>query len=133
MILIDANIIIRFLTKDHKHKAEKCRKLFEYAVKGKVDLFISDLTIAEVVWVLEKAYKCSKADIREKVEAILNTPKLIFQNKDIVAESIILYDIHNIDFIDTYHAVLMSKRNIKEIYSYDTDFDIFEGIIRKEP
>ena len=133
MKLVDANIIIRFLTKDQKHKAERCKRLFEDAVKGKIKLYISDLTVAEVVWVLEKVYKCSRTDIREKVEAILNTPNLIFQNKEIIAECTILYDIHNIDFIDAYHAVLMSKRDIEEIYSYDTDFDILERIIRKEP
>ncbi|MGB9612629.1 MAG: PIN domain-containing protein [Candidatus Margulisiibacteriota bacterium] len=133
MKLVDANIIIRFLTKDQKHKAERCKRLFEDAVKGKIKLYISDLTVAEVVWVLEKVYKCSRTDIREKVEAILNTPNLIFQNKEIIAECTILYDIHNIDFIDAYHAVLMSKRDIEEIYSYNTDFDILERIIRKEP
>lgn len=133
MKLLDTNILIRFLTRDHKIKAERCKKLLENAVSGKIQLFVSDLTLAEVVWVLEKFYKCGKPDIRLKIEAILNTSNLIFQNKDLISESIILYDMHNIDFIDAYHLVLMRLKGLKEIYSYDTDFDIFEEIERKEP
>lgn len=133
MNLVDANIIIRFLTRDHKTKAEKCKMLFEDAVKGRVKLYITDLTIAEVVWVLEKSYRCGKPEVRVKIEAILSTPNLIFQNKEIISECVVLYELYNIDFIDTYQAVLMSKENIKVIYSYDSDFDVFAGITRKEP
>jgi len=133
MKLVDANIIIRFLTNDHKRKATSCRKLFESVVKGKVALFITDMTIAEVVWVLEKVYKCHRQEIRLKIEAICNTPNLHFQNKELILESIILYDLRNIDFIDAYHAAFMNKEGIKEIYSYDTHFNRLTELVRLEP
>jgi predicted nucleic-acid-binding protein len=133
MKLLDTNVIIRFLTRDDKKKAEKCRELFEAAVKGKIKLFITDLTIAEVVWVLEKIYKLTKREIRLNIETILNTLNLTFQNKNIILESIVLYDIYDIDFIDVYHKIYMQKADIKSIYSYDKDFDMFEDIQRLEP
>ena len=117
MKLLDANVIIRFLTRDHKQKAEKCRQLLAEAVSGKIQLFITDLTVAEIVWVLEKVYKRNRTDIRLKIEAILNTPHLIFQNREVVSESIVLYDIYNIDFIDAFQKVFSQKMGIKEIYS----------------
>ncbi|MBI5399530.1 type II toxin-antitoxin system VapC family toxin [Candidatus Saganbacteria bacterium] len=133
MELIDANILIRFLVCDHKQKAEKCRQLLTSAVESRQRLYVSDLTLAEVVWVLEKVYKCRRPDIHLKIEAILNTPNLVFQNKELMAEAAILYDAHNVDFIDAYHAALLTKLGIKEIYSYDKDFDRLAGVIRKEP
>lgn len=133
MKLLDSNIIIRFLTRDHKEKAEKCKKLLEKAIAGKVKLLVTDLAIAEIIWVLEKYYKCANANIRSKIEAILNTPNLMFQNKEVISESIVLYDMLHIDYIDVYHAVLMRKSKINEIYSYDKHFDLFEDIKRVEP
>lgn len=133
MKLVDTNIILRFLTRDDRKKAEKCYRLFQRAVKGEEELFISDLAIAETIWVLEKAYKLSKSDIRQKIEAILNTQNLIFQNLEILEEAIVLYDAYDIDFIDTYHVILAGKLEMKTIFSYDRDFDKFEEVNRKEP
>jgi predicted nucleic acid-binding protein len=133
MKLLDANIIIRFLTLDDKQKAQKCRKLFETAIAGKIKLFITDLTVAEVVWVLEKVYKLDKTNIRQKIEMVLNTANLIFQNREIILEAILHYDLYNIDFIDSYHRAFMRPLEIKEIFSYDKDFDVFEDLERIEP
>ncbi|MDI6731090.1 MAG: PIN domain-containing protein [Candidatus Margulisbacteria bacterium] len=133
MKLLDTNVIIRFLTRDDKRKAKKCRILFEKVLTGELKLFITNLAVAEVVWVLEKVYKLSKRAIRLNIEAILNTPNLVFQNRGIISESIILYDIHGIDFINVYHKIYMLKSGIKEIYSYDKDFDMFADIVRIEP
>lgn len=36
-------------------------------------------------------------------------------------------------FVDAYNIAFMEDREIKEIYSYDTDFDKVEGIKRLEP
>lgn len=133
MNLLDTNIIIRFLTRDDKKKADKCKKLFQEVIAGRTQLFVSDLTIAEIIWVLEKNYKSDRSDIRVKVEAILNTPNLLFQNKAVLSEGIILYEVYNIDYIDAYHAALMRQFGIKTVYSYDRDFDGFDDVRRKEP
>ncbi|OIN96232.1 hypothetical protein AUJ66_06935 [Candidatus Desantisbacteria bacterium CG1_02_38_46] len=133
MYLVDANVILRYLTEDDKKKADACEKLLERAVDGKEKLFISDMVIAEIIWVLEKIYKYEKDAIRFRIEKILNTPNLIFQNKNLLEESISLYEEANIDFIDAYHIILMRENNIEEIYSYDTDFDRVPQIKRKEP
>ena len=91
------------------------------------------MVIAEIIWVLEKIYKYEKDAIRFRIEKILNTPNLIFQNKNLLEESISLYEEANIDFIDAYNIILMRENNIEEIYSYDTDFDRVPQIKRKEP
>lgn len=133
MNLVDANVILRFLTKDDLQKAERARILFELVEKGEIELLISDLVVAEVVWVLEKAYGCSRRDIKLKIEGILNTPNLQFQNRKILSECIAIYSDKNISFIDAYHVVLVRHSDIKTIFSYDTDFDKFSNIERKEP
>jgi len=38
----------------------------------------------------------------------------------------------NISFIDAYLVVLMAKKKIKKIYSFDKDFDKIPGILRLE-
>jgi predicted nucleic acid-binding protein len=39
----------------------------------------------------------------------------------------------NIDFMDAYNAVFMKYQGLREIYSYDEDFEMIEDIEGKEP
>ena len=66
--------------------------------------------------------------------SILATPGLEIINGDIVSGALVLYEQKNIDFVDAYIAVLMEKRGIKEIYSYDRKhLSKVKTILRKEP
>ena len=62
---IDANVILRYLTKDPPEMAEAALKTFTNAENGKVFLLVTNLTVAEVVWVLESFYRYSKNQIAE--------------------------------------------------------------------
>lgn len=133
MRFLDTNIILRYLTLDNPSKAQKCETLFQRAASGKEVLFTSTLVIAEVVWVLEKAYKLSKTEISGLIQKILNTPHIECDEKDILMAAAGLYQLKNIDFIDAYNAVLMRAQKIEAIYSYDTDFDKIPPLRRIEP
>ena len=108
-------------------------ELFKKIIKDEEQLFTSELVIAEIIWVLESYYGLSKEDVKEKIEKILNTKNLFCPNKDILYESLALYLLKNIDFIDAYNSLIMKQNNISEIYSYDLDFDRLDGVRRIEP
>lgn len=134
MRFVDTNVVLRYLTRDDKVKAERCKKLLQDAVSGKSpSLFISDMAVAEIVWVLESVYKLSSSEVNEKLEVILAAPNLEFQNKAIVSQCLVIYATYNVDFIDAYQAVLAQHLGISRIYSYDTDFNKLAGVERVEP
>lgn len=130
---IDTNIFLRYLTGDDPVKYEKCREIFKRALEGKADLATSGIVIAELVWTLLSYYKVPKADVIEKVSIIVSTENLHIPDKDIIADALVLYSRKNIDYINAYNAVFMRYHGFKEIYSYDEDFDLIEGIKREEP
>ncbi|MBM2834122.1 MAG: hypothetical protein HW406_1283 [Candidatus Brocadiaceae bacterium] len=130
---IDTNIFLRFLTKDDPSKYDKCKELFKRAMEGKINLATSSLVIAELIWTLLSYYKVSKADVIEKVSIIVGTETIHIPEKDIIADALILYSRENIDYIDSYNAVFMKQNGLNEILSYDSDFDVIDGIKREEP
>jgi len=133
MRFIDTNIFIRFLTDDVPEKADACEEIFKQAVEKKETLFTTDLVIAEIVWVLESFYDLSKEDVQDKVEKILNTPNLICPNKDLVLSALNLSSEKNIDYADAYNALILKEKGIKELYSYDKDYDRIDRLDRLEP
>jgi predicted nucleic acid-binding protein len=130
---VDTNIFLRYLTKDDASKFEKCKEIFKKAMKGEIAITTSGMVIAELVWTLLSYYKVPKAEVVEKVTVIVGTKNLSIPDKHIVADALVLYARKNIDFIDAYNAMFMRYHGLREIYSYDEDFELMEDIQRREP
>jgi predicted nucleic acid-binding protein len=60
---LDANVILRFVTKDPPALAARAARLMAKAEQGEVSLYLSTLVLAEVVWVLQSFYQYSIAEI----------------------------------------------------------------------
>jgi predicted nucleic acid-binding protein len=67
------------------------------------------------------------------VELILKTSNIKFRERSIIIEAINFYRDKNINFIDAYNVSYMRAYGIKEVYSFDKDFDKLEDIKRIEP
>jgi len=130
---VDTNVFLRYLTKDDLSKYERCRQMFKRALDGEITISTSGMVIAELIWTLLSYYKVPKAEVIEKVSVILGTENLFVPDKDVLADAIVLYARKNIDFIDAYNAVFMKYHGLREIYSYDGDFETIEDIESKEP
>jgi predicted nucleic acid-binding protein len=130
---VDTNIFLRYLTKDDPSKYEKCKVMFKKAMKGEIAITTSGMVIAELVWTLLSYYKVPKAEVVEKVTVIVGTKNLSIPDKHIVADALVLYARKNIDFIDAYNSIFMRYHGLREIYSYDEDFELMEDIQRREP
>jgi predicted nucleic acid-binding protein len=107
--------------------------MFKRTVKGEITLSTSGVVIAELIWTLLSYYKVPKADIVEKISVIVGTENLFIPDKDVLADALVLYARKNIDFIDAYNAVFMRHHGLRDIYSYDEDFELIEDIHRREP
>ena len=107
--------------------------MFKRAMKGDITITTSGMVIAELVWTLLSYYKVPKAEVVEKVSVIVGTQYLTIPDKQVIADALVLYARKNIDFIDGYNAVFMRYRGIRDIYSYDEDFELVEEIQRREP
>jgi len=89
---VDTSAILRFLVKDDPAKAGAVEKLLRES-KGKgTTLYVSPVTILEIVWVTEKVYRLGRTTIRELVEAILNTPNLKCPQEHVFRQALITYD-----------------------------------------
>jgi predicted nucleic acid-binding protein len=130
---VDTNVFLRYLTQDDLSKYERCREMFRRSIEGEIAISTSGMVIAELIWTLLSYYKVPKAEVIEKVSVILGTESLFIPDKDVLADALVLYARKNIDFIDAYNAVFMKYQGLREIYSYDEDFETIEDIERKEP
>ncbi len=129
MQFVDANIFIRYLTRDDPEKAAACRRLFEQAKLGQVRLTTSEAVIAEVVFVLssKRLYNLSRQEIRARLYPLVSLSGLKMVSSRSCLRALDLYGSNNIDFEDALTIAEMERRKIAELYSYDRDFDQVPG------
>lgn len=117
--IVDANIIIRFLTNDDDKQSLIAFRLFEKAVNSEIELVIQPITIAECIWVLEsKRYGYSSEEIANHISKLLTAPNIKTIEEATVLKSLHQYCIQNVDFIDVFLAEI-SKVQRKPILTWN--------------
>jgi len=119
IVVIDTNLLVRYLTDDDPQKAKAVDTLLNRANKGELKILIPSVVVAELVWVLESFYKLAAAEITELVEAILNTPGVDIQDKSIIKAALKIYRSKEIDLIDAWIIEFAKARGAKRIYTFD--------------
>jgi predicted nucleic acid-binding protein len=135
MQFIDANIFLRFLTRDDPTKAERVKALLERAQRGEVSLLTSESVIAELVFVLAspRLYNLSREEVRTLLSPIVGLKGLKLPRRKALLRALDLFAAASMDFVDALAVAQMEASRISEIYSYDGHFDSVEGITRLEP
>ena len=118
-VVIDTNLLVRYLINDDQKKADAVDNLLDKAIKGEIRIVVPSVVIAELVWVLESFYQLKADVILELVEAIVNTSGLDVTDKSMVISALRLYKNRNIDFIDAWIIEFAKERGIKTIYTFD--------------
>lgn len=131
--VLDANILLRFLTNDVPEQAARCTELLVRVETGTEKVLLPDIVLADVIWTLEKFYKQPKARIREIMAPILSLRNLRFSSKEAALNALSLYVEKNVDWTDAFVAAQMIARGQRHIYSYDRDFDEIPQVVRIEP
>ena len=119
-VLLDTNIVIRFLIKDGgKHYIES-KRIFRDIKEKKFKAELLDVVVAEIVYVLHSFYKHTKEDIANKLKDLFSQDNIYIENKLIVFMALDIFAKRNIDFAD---AILCAKKNLEgyEVLSFDKD------------
>ncbi|HHX60521.1 MAG TPA: type II toxin-antitoxin system VapC family toxin [Epulopiscium sp.] len=96
MIIVDANVILRYLLQDIEELFGKAVKVIEDE-----DIYIPNEVMAEVVYVLEKVYKVDREDIEKTLMSLISYTNIKVDNKDLIKTALQLFSVRRLDFVDT--------------------------------
>lgn len=133
LAFVDANVVLRFLTGDPPEMANQARLLFEEVDRGERVVFLEEIVVAEIIWVLASYYRFPRDAISEVLHNLISHSGIELENKPGIWIALDIYRNKNIDFIDALVSVRMAQHGVKEIFSFDQDFDKLPGIIRLAP
>ena len=127
-MIVDTDIIIRFLTGDDATKAGRFNKLLDQ----EESLTLTDVTFAETYWTLHKFYKFSDPQIIEGLESLLSY-ECLSANKLVLRKTLEILAKYRVSFIDAYTSSYALLEDTGEVLSYDKGYDKVAGVKRLEP
>ncbi len=130
---LDTNVLLRYLTRDDEAKGKEALALLLRVERGEEKVITSSLVVFETIFTLQRYYKVSRESIREMLAPIISLRGLILSDKQIIRKALELFTSSNVSFADSYNVVFMETKKVREIYSWDYDFDKIDGVIRLEP
>jgi predicted nucleic acid-binding protein len=127
--IVDANILLRYLTNEPREQAERAAVLLESAQALGVTLVVAPLTLADVVCVLESAYQWDRRTLVNGLLQFMTASALQFLEADVVDWALCWYrDLPGLDFADAYVAALAAYRGHGNVMSFDRDLYRVPGI-----
>ena len=133
MRFLDTNILLRYFTKDDEKKARDVLRLLKKVERAEEKVLTSPLVIFETIFTLETYYKVKRKEIKNLLSPILNLRGLKLDFKDVFESALKLYSEKRISFADAFNFCFMQKNGVKEIYSFDKEFNKLKEIRRVTP
>ena len=112
-IIVDANIIIRFLLNDHPKLSQLATSLFSKAQKKLIKIYLDEVILAEVIWTLSSFYKIKKADLIDNIEKLLSQDWIVNTKKKSMLKALYLYKSSNLDYIDCWIFIVSQTLKFK--------------------
>ena len=100
MIAVDTNVLVRFLVEDDEAQTRAASSLISRAGRTGEPLYVSDVVLCEVVWVLSASYRFTNAEIIATLRKLLHARQLTFRSSDILVRAVEAYAGGKGDFAD---------------------------------
>ncbi len=130
--LLDTNVLLRHLTQDSPEHSARADALVRRIEEGSLEVQITDVVIFEAVFTLQRYYRAARPLIVAGLLPIIELPGVELAGKHVYRRAFALYTSTGVGFADCYHAALMERYGVTEVYSFDRDFDRLPGIQRRE-
>lgn len=119
MKALDTNVLVRFLVQDDQKQASIANQLLIDAEATKQPLFVSQLVVLELLWVLKSVYEVSRSDILIALNELLSMSALEFQDQRVVRDFIIDAQHNSYDLPDALIAQVAYGRGCDTTLTFD--------------
>lgn len=123
MISVDTNVLLRFLFKPiDKNNPQWQVQRAEEVINNADKVFISAIVIAEVEWVLDSVFRCSRSEIYTVIHELANNTMFCFDDWLALNNALLDYAEHNqIEFSDCLIARQAKNAKASTLYTFESE------------
>lgn len=126
---VDTNILVRHLTGDPPDMAARATAF----LAAQPELYLTDLIVAETVYVLESFYKAPREQVAAAMRSLIAMRSMITVDPAVLLRAIEVYDIDRLDFAEAYLVACAESAGVGAVASFDRSIDRVSTVTRMEP
>ena len=111
MIGADTNVLVRLIINDLPDQAQKVNRL----LNDGLDLYVNEVVVSELYWVLTSIYKFNKNEFIEAVDDLIETQGIIFSNVEMITQALTFFVNSSADFTDCLINAINQAQQIKTL------------------
>jgi len=119
MIAVDTNVLVRYITNDDKDQSILATRLLDSYIGKEKSIFINNIVLCELVWVLVRGYKYQKEQIIKTLKLLLSAIEFEFEHHELAFLAVIEYEKAEADFSYILIGLINHYRNCSTTYSFD--------------
>lgn len=126
---VDTNVLIRHLTGDPTDMARRASRFLAVTEP----LFLTDLIVAEVVYVLESVYAVARDEVGQLMRDIVTSDRIRLADLPMLLRAIEIYQFDRLSFADAYLVACAERSGDGKVVSFDKDISRVGTVERIEP
>jgi predicted nucleic-acid-binding protein len=126
---LDTNVLIRHLTGDPPEMAARATA----ALAEEQQLLLTDLVLAECVYLLESFYEVERQRVAELMRSAIAFPSIETVDTPALLRALEIYELDRLDFAEAYLVAQAEATGVREVLSFDRSIDRIKMIVRREP
>jgi len=116
---LDTNVLVRFLVNDDPAQHQRAVAAIEKARTLREPLYVGDVVLAEVVWVLQRRYRVAKPAVIEALRGLVASRELTFSSRERVADAVGRFTAGSADFADYLIAAEAREAGHDVVLTFD--------------
>ncbi|MBI2776626.1 MAG: PIN domain-containing protein [Chloroflexi bacterium] len=128
-VFVDTNVLVRHLTGQPEDQAARATRFLAESRQ----LLLTDLIVAELVYVLGSVYEAPRPDIARALRAILGFGAIRVIDAELLHRAVEVYEYDRLDFPEAYLVACAERAGIGTIASFDRSIDRVTTVRRIEP
>lgn len=96
-------------------------------------MLLTDLVLAECVYVLESFYEVERPRLAELMRAAISLPSIVTVDPATLLRALEVYEVEHLDFAEAYLVAQAEATGVGDILSFDRSVDRVASVTRREP
>lgn len=121
MIGVDTNVLVRYIVEDDPEQSPVAAAMIERALTRGESIFVSQIVLCELVWVLSFAYRFKREGIVGALQQLRRGAQIVVERADEVKNAIAAYAEGPGDFADYLIGERAVAHGCSVVASFDRD------------
>lgn len=126
---VDTNVLVRHLTGEPPAMAERATRF----LSATPSLYLTDLVVAETVYVLESFYEAPRPVVASAVRSMVSMRSMRTVDAALLLRAVEVYEFDRLDFAEAYLVACAESTGVDRVASFDRSIDRVGTVTRVRP